>query len=301
MNAQAPNHHKPHKDRVFLGIFFGLCAFFGFAVMSMGAKILTDTNSVFEISFYRCLITAIPMLFIILYKKRYDLIAVQNKKLVSLRVVLGILALITTFATAKYLPLADATLLFMLATLITPIMAFFFLSEQMGWRRWTAVCIGLIGVALILQPRGEFVVLGTALGVFSALMHSTAQILLRKLKRESSFALTFYFVLGGVVLLAPAMPFLARGFHTWFDIGVLMLVGISGGLGQYCLALAFHYAPASSVSPFSFSGLVWAVLFDIVIWSLMPGYPVFIGAAILIATKLYILRREQILMKKERK
>lgn len=288
-----------HKDRIFLGIFCGILAFFCFAVMSMGAKVLSDTNSVFEISFYRCLITALPMAAFVFFTKRYTLFHVQNKKILLLRVILGILAVLTTFGTAKYLPLADATLLFMLATLITPAMAFFVLGENMGWRRWVAVIIGLIGVALVLQPRGDFVLIGTALGIFSALMHSSAQVMLRVLKRESSFALTFYFVLGGLIILAPFMPTKAVGFHNGFDMGMIFLVGISGGIGQYCLALAFHYAPASSVSPFAFSGLIWAILFDIIIWSITPSYPIFIGAAIIIAAKLYILRREHLLQKKE--
>jgi len=110
------DHKQPHQDKVFIGIFFGVLAFFGFAVMSMGAKLLSDTHSVFEISFYRCLITLVPMGAYVLWSKRYALISVYNKKLVFLRVILGILAVLSTFGTAKYLPLADATLLFMMAS-----------------------------------------------------------------------------------------------------------------------------------------------------------------------------------------
>jgi len=124
------DHKQPHQDKVFIGIFFGVLAFFGFAVMSMGAKLLSDTHSVFEISFYRCLITLVPMGAYVLWSKRYALISVYNKKLVFLRVILGILAVLSTFGTAKYLPLADATLLFMMATLITPAFAFFALIQS---------------------------------------------------------------------------------------------------------------------------------------------------------------------------
>ena len=286
--------HPQHKDQIFKGIGFGLAAFFLFAAMSAAAKLLTDTHSVFEIAFYRSLIAAVPFAGFILLSKRYDLLVVKKRGALAFRIVIGIVGLVFTFSAMKHLPIADATLIFLTATLITPMMALIILKEKMGRRRWLAIIFGLCGVALLVGPTGQGAMIGIIFGFAAAFCHSSTQVVLRILKQENSLTITFYFLIGGSLLMAPFMPFVASPFENAQELWLMATVGATGAIAQICLSLAFKYAPANSISPFNFSGILWATLFDILIWSYIPGWPVFLGAAMMLMAKLYILNRERI-------
>ena len=287
-------NNETHKDHIFKGIFFGLAAFFLFAVMNAAAKTMTDTHSIFELSFWRSLIALIPFAAYLVIKKRYNLLRVKQPYILTLRVLIGISGLVVIFGSYKYLPMADATLILMGSTIVTPILAFFVLREHMGIRRWAAVIFGLAGVSLVLQPSGEGQLLGIVLACIGAFTIACVQVLLRVMKEEDNFTITFYFLLGGVILTAPFMPFTAIGFSNWEDIGLITIVGLTGAVAQICLSYALTFAPASTISPFNFSGLLWATAFDIIIWSYVPGWPVFLGGAMILAAKLYILHRERV-------
>ena len=287
------------NDRIFIGIALGLTAFFMFAVMNAAAKLLTDTHHVLEVSFYRGVIAAIPFVIYILIKKRFDLFKVKHPVLLSARVIIGTFGMVITIGAVKYMPMADATLIFLSATLLTPALAFFFLKESMGWRRWVAIIFGMIGVTFVVQPTGQAQLIGIIMACGAACTHAMIQVLLRALKEESGLTITLYFLVGGALLLAPAMPFVATPFTDPYEIMLLLFVGLSGALGQFALSYAFKYAPASTISPFNFSGLLWATLFDIFIWSYVPGWPVFLGAAMMLGAKLYILNRERIHARRE--
>jgi drug/metabolite transporter (DMT)-like permease len=89
------------------------------------------------------------------------------------------------------------------------------------------------------------------------------------------------------------MPFIAKipGPNEWILFGT---VGISGGLAQFFMTSAFRLAPAGVISPLNYTGLIWAMIFDILFWNDMPGIGVFMGAGIIIASQAYILHRERV-------
>jgi drug/metabolite transporter (DMT)-like permease len=76
------------------------------------------------------------------------------------------------------------------------------------------------------------------------------------------------------------------------DLGLLVIMGLTGGVGQYFMTRAYGLAPAAVISPFTYSGLLWATLLGWFLWSDVPKPQVFAGAAIVIASGLYILYRE---------
>lgn len=286
---------QTENDNIGKGIALALAAFFSFAVMGAAAKFLSETHSIFELSFYRSLIAMLPILLLIVASSQsLELLKVKKPVLLALRVIIGNIGMVLTFGAVKFLPMADATLLFLSATLITPVLAFFFLAERMGWRRWGAVLFGFTGVALVLQPTGQTHLFGIVLALGAALTHSSIQVLLRALKDENYVPVIFYFTLGGIIMTAPFMPFTAKGFETANQAVIVLIIGLSGLWGQIFLTRALSCAPANSVSPFNFSGLLWATLFDILVWSYVPGWPVFIGAAMMISAKLFIIYRENI-------
>ncbi len=284
---------KDHKDNIMKGAAYAASAFFLLAMMSACAKVLSHNHHIFEVVFYRNFVAFVPMVLYIIIYKNWDLLRANNKKMMSLRVIIGVSGLIVTFYALKYLPISDATVLFMTSNLIIPVLAFLLLKEHIGKHRWIAIAIGFCGVVMVAGPTGMVSTFGVFLAIFAACFHAVIQILLRHLKNEQAFTVTFYFILGGVILPGIAMPWVAT-YPTQQDIALFIALGITGGLAQYCLTSAFKYAPASIAAPFNYTGLLWATGLDIIIWNYTPKWPVFIGGAIIVGAQLYIIYREYI-------
>ncbi len=284
--------HAPQHDNIPRGIAHACAAFFLFALMGACSKGLSSYYSIFEVTFYRNIVALIPMTLYVLYIKRLDLFVPLNVSLLGGRVLAGVIGLLLTFSAWKALPMTDATLIFMTANLIVPVLAFFFLKEQIGPYRWGAVVVGFCGVFLVAGPSGQGNAFGVMIAFCAALSHAVIQILLRFLKKENAFTVTYYFIAGGVVAMLPLLPFVAH-MPRFVDVPLILGVGISGGLGQYCISNAFKQAPASVISPFNYTGLVWATGLDILIWSKVPDWHVALGGVIIVGAGLFVYARER--------
>lgn len=292
--ASSPKDTNAAKtENPMLGILLACIAFFLFSVMGAAAKWVSSEHSVFEIAFYRNAVTLGPFLLWIWWSKQgFQFFKVKKPWLMALRVLIGTTGLVITFKAVSLLPMAMATLIFLTASLWTPILAHIFLKEHTGWRRWSAIIIGMIGVFMILQPDGQVQTMGFILAALAALAHGSIHVVLRGLKDENPVTTTFYFIAGGAVLL---LPFVAGHIHlpTTENALWLVFVGVAGGLAQLALSAALTHAQASLVSIFNYTGLIWASLLDIIIWQIVPGLNIFMGAAVIIAVKAYIIHRER--------
>lgn len=278
------------KDRIFLGIGSVCIAFFLFTLMQMIGKLMTGHHHVIEIVFYRNIIAMVPFWAYIVFSRKFHLFQTKMPSILLTRVFVGTVGMILTFAAVQHLPMANATVLFFASTLIVPVAAHFFLKETIGIHRWAAIALGFSGVLLIAQPSAQITLIGVILALAAACCHAYIQVILRVLRKENEWTITFYFLFGGAVMTALFMPFIGHwpSAHDWF---LFLLIGIAGGLGQYFLTLAFKYAPASLLSPFNYTGLIWATGFDILIWDFVPDWHVYAGAFVIIAAKLYIIYR----------
>ncbi len=289
----ANNNEQP--EPIFKGIALSVIAFFLFAVMSAAAKILSDTHHVAEIAFYRNFLFFFPLLIYMLWQKKPELFKTKKPKAVAFRAVIGAISLITTYGAFAHLPMADTTVLLFTSSLLTPILVHFVLKEHVGIYRWSAILIGLGGVVLMAGPTGATNSLGLMLALSAATMHALMYATLRYLKTESSLTVTFYFILAGVLIPGLFfMPFVAAPIATTQEMLLFLLLGVSGGTAQLCLSNAHRHAPASLIAPFNYTGLIWATLFDITIWAKIPGWPVLVGGAIIIASNLFIIYRERV-------
>lgn len=281
-----------HRDIPLKGIAYAAAAYFLLAVMNMFAKILSENHHVIEIAFYRNFISVLPFLAFILITRRYYLFKTEKPKALVARSVVGTASLVTTFTAFILLPMAETTVILFTTTLIIPALGFFILKEHVGWRRWSAILVGFIGVIYIVGFKGfSGTWLGIGVALAAAAMHSTLGLLLRFMKTENPITVTFYFLLIGTVLTGVFMPFIAKT-PTPHELLLLIATGFAGGLAQLCLTNAMRNAPIAVTAPLNFTGLIWASGFDILIWHIVPGWPVYAGAAIVIGANLYVIYRE---------
>ncbi len=285
------------RENALRGMMCALGAFAMFALMNMFAKLLAPYHSVFEIGFFRNIIGIIPFaLYVLIYGGRAS-IQINKTKAVITRAVIGTASLLVTFAAFIAMPMADVTAFLFTTSLMVPVLSVIFLKESVGLYRWGAVVFGFVGVLIMLQPGGQVNVPGVSLALSAAFMHAVMGILLRYLGRtETAFAATFYFMLIGAVLTGLMMPFVGSmpaPEHWWKILGV----GLSGALAQFLLASAFRNTQAAVVSVFNYSGILWATAIGFFVFGDWPAPAIFIGGAIVVASNLFILWREQRLAK----
>jgi drug/metabolite transporter (DMT)-like permease len=207
----------------------------------------------------------------------------------------GMAALWCWFYAYRNIPLADAYALSFSAPLFMTALSVPMLGEPVGRQRWAAVLVGLAGVLIMIQPGGGMFDASALVVLLSALLYALAMILLRGLgATETTLGTVFYFTLFCTLVSAASLPFTGRLPQSWGDAGLLVAIGLLGGVAQLFLTEAYRCAPVSIVAPFDYSAMLWAVLLGMAVFGERPGWPVLTGAAVVIASGLYILHRESV-------
>jgi len=193
------------------------------------------------------------------------------------------------------LPLSTAYSIFFIAPLLITALSVPLLGERVGPRRWTAIAVGLVGVLVLLRPTGDGLLSLASLGVLlAALMYAISAITVRVLARTDStqsmmvWLMTMIAVGAGLLAVPDWVPL--RAADGWLILGV----GITGALGQYAITEAFRRGEASAIAPLEYTALVWGVLLDATLWGVLPDAITWLGAGIIVASGLYLLRRERV-------
>lgn len=205
----------------------------------------------------------------------------------------GMAALWCWFYAYRNIPLADAYALSFSAPLFMTALSVPMLGEPVGRHRWSAVLVGLVGVLIMVQPGGGVFDVSTLVVLLSAFLYALAIILLRGLgATETTLGTVFYFTLFCTLVSALSLPLTGRLPQSAGDAGLLVAIGLLGGVAQLLLTEAYRSAPVALVAPFDYSAMLWAVLLGMAVFGERPGWPVLSGAAVVIASGLYILHRE---------
>jgi drug/metabolite transporter (DMT)-like permease len=207
--------------------------------------------------------------------------------------VLSVVMLVSFSFGVKTLSLSEAYAIFFVAPLIVTMFSMFFLGEKVVGVQWLAIALGFLGVLIVLKPEGAgFASIGGLAIMCCAVCYSLTSVLVRVLGRTDStysmmFWMTTMLALGATALAIPNwMPIRSE------DWGLLALVAVTGSIAQYCVTVAFQKAPPASVAPLEYSALGWGALIDFIVWQAVPGARVYVGAAIVIASGLLLLRHE---------
>jgi drug/metabolite transporter (DMT)-like permease len=214
----------------------------------------------------------------------------------SLHLIRGLLAVIMLISFSygvKTLSLSEAYAIFFVAPLIVTLFTMMFLGERVVGVQWLAIVLGFAGVLIVLKPEGAgFVSLGGLAILCCAVCYSLASVLVRVLGRTDTtysmmFWMTTMLAVGSTLIALPGwQPIRAE------DWGVLAVIAVAGSVAQYCVTVAFQKAPPASVAPLEYSAIAWGALIDYLMWAAVPGLRVYVGAAIVIASGLLLLRHE---------
>ncbi|NBC32183.1 MAG: EamA family transporter [Alphaproteobacteria bacterium] len=263
-----------------------------FAAMDTCIKMLRDDYSALQILFFRMLFAAPPTLWLIHRDGGRRALETRRFGRHALRTALTLVALFCFFHSFRLMALAEVYAITYAAPLIVTALGVPMLGEKVGPRRWLAVLVGFAGVLIVLRPGAGLIGGGGAIALLGTTLLAVGMIMLRDLSRtETNAAIVFYFtILGGVIsgLASTAVWVWPEG-GDWLW---LMAVGLIGGLGQIFVTEAFRWAPVAVVSPFQYTSLLWGVLFGYAVFGDTIDLPTLIGAGVIIASGVYIVRRE---------
>jgi drug/metabolite transporter (DMT)-like permease len=192
------------------------------------------------------------------------------------------------FFALRYLPLADAVAIHFIAPILITAFSIPILKEQVGWRRWAAIFVGFIGAIIIIRPGGVATHWAALLPLGSAICYAIYQILTRiASKTDSTQTSLFWTSVFGVGVTSFFVPF------VWImptPIEWLLMASLGGmyGVGHYLLIRGLEMAPASRLSPFLYTQIIWATLFGVIFFGQFPDGITIAGAAVVITSGLYI-------------
>jgi drug/metabolite transporter (DMT)-like permease len=285
------------------GIALKIAATLSFGTMGLLVKLLGEDFHAGQIIFFRAFFALIPV-FALLWWQGGGLASLATRRPAAhaLRSGAGTMAMFFGFSALLLLPLADATAIGFAAPVISVILAVFILGEAVRFYRWAAVVAGFLGVLMMVWPHlGGGTAGGAELGAIFALLGAVcsafAMNFIRLMSRpgeghEPGTTIAFYFQATAATLGALFLPFVWVT-PDWGDLGILILIGICGGLGQLLMTHSYAYAPVATIATFDYVAMIWAVLFGWLFLSEFPAVLVLAGAGVVAASGLFIVWRER--------
>ncbi|NIC41399.1 DMT family transporter [Aquabacterium sp. A08] len=266
-----------------------------FALMDTVLKLLAAHYPALQVAALRGLV-ALPLVFVYLsWRGAWGRVWRLRWPLHLLRGVLsvGMLGLFTYGV--RGLPLTNAYTLFFVAPLLITLLAVGFLGERVPRTHGWAVAVGLLGVLVALRPSPDAFLGWAGLAVLGAAACYAASAVAGRLlcRTDAPESLVLWSMLllalfAGVLALPGWVPLRAE------DAGLLLALALTGFGGQLAITEAFRHGQASAVAPFEYTALAWGVGLDWLLWYTLPDGYTLLGAAIIVASGLYLVRHERI-------
>jgi drug/metabolite transporter (DMT)-like permease len=279
-------------DNIRLGILYMMGAVFLFSIQNAVGKWLAQDYPIPMLVFFRSFVALLPAYILVMRAGGPRILRTNRLGAQFGRAVVWGGSNAASFVGFHYLPIADAVALSFAAPLFLTALSYPIIKERVTRERWLAVSVGFVGVLVMARPSGAENALGVAGSLTCAICSAIGTLTVRDLCRtEHSASIVTWTAIFMTLMALPALPFY---WVTPSPLGwaLFCAMGLIGGVSQYCATLALSHAPAAAVSPFNYTGLIWGSVIGLVIWGDWPTPPIIIGAAIVTATGLYLLRAE---------
>ncbi|MEM7564214.1 MAG: DMT family transporter [Pseudomonadota bacterium] len=279
-------------DRPLAGILMMLIGIAAFSVMDATLKWLTEGYSIAQVVMLRSWF-GLPLLCLFaLYGNRLTALKTSNPGIHFVRYLLVLILSFSFFWALSQMKLVDAIAITFAAPIFITALSVPLLKESVGLKRWLAIAVGFSGVLIMLRPGSGVFQWASIIVLGSVLVYSLLMITTRAYKSsESTASLMLYPQLGMTITGFVLLPFFWKT-PDLADLGLFALAGTFGSIGVMCVTHAFRLGAAAVISPFEYSALIWASLLGYLLWDELPDSFTLVGAAVVIASGLYIVYRE---------
>ena len=289
----SPTFTAVGRSAALAGIGFMLMAVFLFGLNSAVGKWLVAKYPVGEFMLIRSTLTLILLSPFIWYAGRAAFANAPRPGLQLLRIVFSSAEVAMFFWAVSYLPLADTTTFYLAGPIYVTALSVLLLRERVGWRRWTAVLIGFVGVVIALRPSSSSFTLPALIALSGSVIYALVMITTRALRETNDITLMTTYFIGAVAFGAATVPF---GWVTPAPRDILFFCGVACAniLAQFCVIRSLKRASASVVVPYQYTLIIWSVVFGWQMFGELPDAYTIGGAAIIVAAGLYIFWRERV-------
>lgn len=294
MTDKTPPPAGPPTDRILRAILSTVVATTCFSILNAMSKTLSTSGyPVIEVIWARYVFAFVFMLAMFLPRSGLKLFSIHR---LDTQVVRGLLLFFSSFLFfhgVVYLPLATAAAISLSSPIIVTALSSRLLGEPVGPRRWAAVVVGFIGAMIVVRPGHADFDWHVLLIVASTICSSFYQIFSRRYgQTERPDASATLATIVGTVAATPFVPFEWVMPTTSWHMVLFVGMGIMAGTGHYFLTIAYSQAPAAVVSPFNYTQLIGSAVLGFIVFHELPDVWTWVGAAVIIASGLYIGYRE---------
>ncbi len=218
-----------------------------------------------------------------------------RQPLVALRAVSEIGATLSFLAALSQMPLGNVSAILQALPLAVTMGAALFFKEPVGWRRWTAITVGFVGVMIIVRPGFAGFNVFSLLVLLCVVFCAIRDLVTRKIPGDVpslvvSFATSLVITTVGMILVVP--------YGGWTELSASNTAKIAGAavlivIGYQSIIMAMRTGDISFVAPFRYTALIWAILLGLVVFGEVPDTAMLLGAAVIVASGLYTLYRER--------
>jgi drug/metabolite transporter (DMT)-like permease len=281
-------------DRPFRGIALILASTVFLGASDVTAKYLSATLPSIEIAWIRFLVFALIMSPAMLPGSPLYSLRTKRRGLQLMRGAALLGSSLFFISGLRFLPIAEASATGFVSPLFVTGLSIIFLGEEVGLRRWIATALGLTGVIIILRPGSGAFHPAALFPLISALAWASTLIMTRVMSGTEHVRTTMtYSAIAGVCILSALVP-LVWVAPQWPDVFWAVFIGCASTAGQWIVVLAFRYADASVLAPFSYAQLVWVSLLGFIIFGEVPDIWTVTGAAFIVGSGLYTAHRERL-------
>jgi len=222
------------------------------------------------------------------------LLRTKQMKLQIMRSLLLVGSTALNFLALRWLQLDEALSIIFTFPFIVAIASGPMLGEWIGWRRWVAICVGFGGVLMIIRPGFGGMHPAALFSLAATLCYGFYAVITRIVARtDSNQTSLFYANFIGALVMQPVIPFVWQPPSSWAIALLLTGTGVLGSLGHFLLISGHKLAPASVLSPFVYTQLIWVVILGYIVFDHVPTGWTMAGAAVVIGSGLYLLYRER--------
>jgi drug/metabolite transporter (DMT)-like permease len=275
------------------GILLVIAASFGFASMDAMSKVLAQDHAILQILWFRYMVFTVFALAIARRRGVRRTLVSQRPWLQAFRALLLVAENAVFVLAFRYLPLADVHALGASAPLMVVALSVVLLGETVGIRRWSAVLVGFVGVLIIIRPGLQEIEWPLLIPLVGALMWALYQILVRLCSRtDGSDTTLLWSALVGLAATSVTGPFMwvPPDREAWV---LLVVLAVAGSLAHYALIKGLQLAEASAVQPYTYTLLVFAAFWGLVVFGDIPDAWTILGATIIVGSGLYTWYRER--------
>ena len=272
------------SERILAGIGLVLLAVGCFATLDTATKISITAVPILMGVWFRYAFQAVATSLVLLPRHGTALLRTAHPRYHLLRGALLLVTSIFAFFSLRYMPLAEFTSIVLIAPLVVTLLAATVLKEQVSPLRWALVGGGFAGTLVILRPGGGAFTWAMLLPFGLVITNAWFQVLTSKLAQtENPLTMHFYTGWAGTLLASVALPFAWQSLPSWHWWALLCLLGLMGTVGHFMLILAFQRAPASTLTPYLYAQIAFAMLGGWLVFSHVPDGVSLVGMGMIAA------------------